>query len=204
MAYLQRSYLGIYCLLRAGPNLLGRALALRGRDFHVDYSESKRRGIEDYLEEPVLSENPDRFLHLRTGSSSPHLFELEDSDWNAISVRGEQLLGFLGAWVDRDCDLVKELACVSFTEPATLTFARDALAFLHQLQTAFRVIRWHCVTNTRNEVLWAKAAQKLGGREVGRFTAYGRDLDHRIVDAVWFEVPGYGRLVRPIRPTLLP
>lgn len=142
-----------------------------------------------------MRENPDKYKDLRNASYSQHSIRVDDSDdrnVDRVSVdRYGSLLGFISATIERDCNIIVNVYLMSFTDRASIVFAKDCLLFIEQLRENYSIIRFNAIAGTKAEELWQRTMRKLGGREVGRFTNDSRLTDHRIRDTVFFEIPGY-------------
>lgn len=131
----------------------------------------------------------------RASPGSTWAFEvLGPSDWDHIaraSMRGDEVLGYVDATVDRQCNTVYQMA-VWAVRRGSRGFLRDLEEFADGLLEEYRCVRFVIGEGSPSRPVAESWVKRRDGRVVGTMTAWGRDYKGRIWDAVMYEVPGRG------------
>lgn len=116
---------------------------------------------------------------------------IADDDWaniQRVSVRDEEVHGFLSASIDRDIPSVSELSAISY-RPGSPTFARDLAAFVGGLCVdRWERVAWSVVIGNPIEPMYDRMCERLGGRIIGTQRRYVRTHDGVLRDRKLYEV----------------
>lgn len=123
-------------------------------------------------------------------------FELSDkgSNWGAIEYvsvdNDDNVIGFLGANLDRSINNVTCLRILNFKDKANIIFSKDLMTFLKELFTVhnFRKINFSIVVGNPIEKMYDKYCLKYGGRIVGVFKDHTVLTDGKYHDTKYYEI----------------
>lgn len=99
-------------------------------------------------------------------------FSLAEDSWSSIQMvsvdHKDNVLGYLGAYIDRQCNKVSGVAAINFHD-MNLTFSKDLYIFLSDLfvKYNFNKIEWKVVVGNPAEKMYDKIVKKYGGYVVG-------------------------------------
>jgi hypothetical protein len=126
------------------------------------------------------------------GGANASAWDAATTDWaemQRVSCVGDEIHGYLCAYLDRDVRSVTNIAAVCFV-PGSLLFPRDLERFVRALMAEFVVVRWSCVAGSPNEAIYRRGVEHIGGACVGRASRWWRLPGGALADAVFFEVLG--------------
>jgi hypothetical protein len=129
--------------------------------------------------------------------SSYWSFKFEDcssSNWFQIEYvsvdKNDNVIGFLGAEVERDINKVKSLRIINFKDKCNVTFSKDLHKFLIELFTVhnFNKINFSVVCGNPIEKMYDKYCAKYGGRIVGICKKDVKLTDGKLYDYKIYEI----------------
>lgn len=117
---------------------------------------------------------------------------LADSSWNQldfVSMKNNEIIGFLSAKIDRGNDSVSSLRIINFYE-MNLTFSKDFHQFLTDLFTKFnfRKICFSVVIGNPAEKMYDKYIREYSGRIVGTYKEEVKLYDGKYYDFKVYEL----------------
>jgi hypothetical protein len=117
-----------------------------------------------------------------------------DSNWNAIEYVSvddkDNIIGFMGANIDRDVNKVGSLRLINFKNKCNVTFAKDLYRFLNELFTVHKFIKieFTVVVGNPIEKMYDKYCLKYGGRIVGTYKDFTKLTDGNLYDTKLYEI----------------
>jgi hypothetical protein len=117
-----------------------------------------------------------------------------DSDWYGIEYvsvdRNNNIIGYLGANIDRESNKVSSLRILNFKDKGNITFSRDLRNFIIELFERYKVnkIEFSVVGGNPIEKMYDKYIKKYNGRIVGHFKDYVKLTDGEYHDYKMYEI----------------
>jgi hypothetical protein len=108
-----------------------------------------------------------------------------------VSVdKDDNVIGFLGASVNRDIMKVDSLRIINFKEKGNITFSKDLNQFLHELFTVhnFNKINFSVVCGNPIEKMYDKYCIKYGGRILGTYKDDVKLTDGKLYNLKIYEI----------------
>jgi len=105
-----------------------------------------------------------------------------DSSFNVI--------GYLGAEIDRSCNCVSSIIIANFCKEQTATFSLDLKEFFFRLffRYNYSKVNFSVVVGSRNEIIYDKFIKRYGGRVVGTFRNHKMLQNGSLVDMKYYEI----------------
>lgn len=114
----------------------------------------------------------EKYQFYNFGNSWVYKFSLDDNSWDNLQMvsvgKNDDILGYLGASIDRYSNKVSNIGAINFGE-LSVTFSKDFYQFLTELFTKhhFRKVEWRVVVGNPAEQMYDKIVDKYGGRIIG-------------------------------------
>lgn len=118
---------------------------------------------------------------------------VSESSWSKIqlvSVHNGKVMGYFSATIDRFTQSIDQIAMVKFCEGHELEMAADIAEIFGWLKRHFRHIRWTTSKGSTTEAFYHRVVKDQGGYVIGVIPEANLLRDGRIVDSVYFTVPG--------------
>ena len=117
--------------------------------------------------------------------------KVDDSFWGQIqlvSVKDEEVIGYLRAKWDRPENYIGNISCVHFGEDHKNTFAADIIKFWKYLVYKLKVpkIKWSVVNSNPAKVFYDRIIENYGGRIVG-YESYAVLIEGKYYDMTYYE-----------------
>ena len=138
-----------------------------------------------------MAADPRRFRYFRSSAGSSWAPEVAEHDWIYLQravLLGDQVVGFLAAHIDRDCQTVTELQMLTF-RPGCVAFLRAAQGFMEWLLVRFRSVRWSCLDGNPVNRGYARWAKRHGGGVLCK-TPYSARVEEQLVGSTSYLVLG--------------
>lgn len=118
---------------------------------------------------------------------------VKDTTWNNhqfVSVRNEEVIGYIGYNIDRSWDLVNDLCIINFEESPSMVFAADMGHAIRNIfeKYNFRKVCFSVIVGNPIESSYDKMCLKYGGRIVGIRKKNARLIDGCFYDEKLYEI----------------
>jgi len=129
----------------------------------------------------------DMFYKYMTLSVYREEHKIPDSTWEGhhfVSLQGEQIIGYISYWIDRQSDIVSGIHIVHFEKKYPFTFSRDVITTIKDIfeKFHFRKINVSVVIGNPIERCYDRLIKRAGGRIVGI-----KKKDVKLIDGQYYD-----------------